>query len=168
LEDAVIPLLVPMARGVVMSLGSESQALLARWAVKTAIALLSAEPEDYDMVPLEHRLALRREGRVVADTWVGFFRWHGGTVMVDGQGVARNPKGGTQPLATYSALLAFEGLGFYVTAFETRLPQGKTLVGDRPPMLSFLPARNDLVHWPPPLTDNRMLPSLMNWTPLKG
>ncbi len=168
LEDEVIPLLVPMARGVVMSLGAESQGLLARWAVKTAIALLSAQPEDHDMVPLLHRTALRHENKVVADTWVGFFRWHGGTVMVNGQGLASNSKAGAWPLRTYSALLAFEGLGFYVTAFDEPLPRGKTLEGDRPPMLSFMPTRSDLVHWPPPLTDNRMLPGLMNWTPLRG
>lgn len=39
LEDEVIPWLVPMARGVPMSLGPDSQAVIATWAVKTAMAL---------------------------------------------------------------------------------------------------------------------------------
>jgi hypothetical protein len=69
-------------------------------------------------------------------------------------------------LTGYSALLAFEGLGFYVTAFEKPLPPAYTLAGDRLPMLSFLPARTDMIHWPPPQTDNRMLRWLMGWTPL--
>lgn len=168
LEDEVIPLLVPMAKGIVMSLAPDSQALLARWAVKTAIALLSAEPGDQGMVPHAHRTALRSENRIAADTWVGFFRWHGSPVLLNGQGVASNPRSTEPPLKTYSALLAFEGLGFYVTAFNEMLPPGKSLSGDRPPMLSFLPVRTDLLHWPPPQTDNRMLPMLMSWTPLSS
>jgi hypothetical protein len=168
LEDEVIPLLVPMAKGIAISLAPDSQVLLAKWAVKTAMALLSAEPGDQDMVPPAHRIALRSEDQIVADTWVGFFRWHGSPVLINGQGVASNPKNQEPPLKTYSALLAFEGLGFYVTAFDERLPLHKSLCGDRPPMLSFLPARTDLLHWPPPQTDNRMLPTLMSWTPLSS
>lgn len=167
LEDEVIPLLVPMAKGIVMSLGPENQGLLAKWAVKTAMALLSAEPGDQEMVPRAHRRTLRRENRIAADTWVGFFRWHGSPVLLNGRGVASNPRTPEPPLTTYSALLAFEGLGFYVNAFDKKLPPGKSLDIDRPPMLSFLPARTDQIHWPPPQTDNRMLPMLMRWTPLK-
>jgi hypothetical protein len=168
LEDEVIPILVPMAKGMVVSLGPESQALLARWAVKTGMALLSAEPGDHDMVPCEHREALRTEGRVVADTWVGFFRWHGSPVLMNGQGAAGNPTSGEPPLHGYSSLLAFEGLGFYITAFNERLPAGKSLGGNHPPMLSFMPQRASMIDWPPPQTDNRMLQMLMSWTPLKG
>jgi hypothetical protein len=69
----------------------------------------------------------------------------------------------------YSAMLAFEGLGFYVTAFHDALPVGTSLAGDLPYMSSFLPPRMDMVHWPPPLTaEERILPSLLNWTPLQG
>jgi hypothetical protein len=132
------------------------------------MTLLSAEPGDQDMVPREHREALRTEGRVVADTWVGFFRWHGSPVLMNGQGVAGNPASGEPPLHGYSSLLAFEGLGFYITAFNERLPAGKSLSGDRPPMLSFLPQRTGMIDWPPPQTDNRMLRALLNWTPLRG
>jgi hypothetical protein len=168
LEDEVIPWLVPMARGVPMSLGAESQAVIARWAVKTAMALLSAEPGDQDIVPLSHREALRDEGRVLADTWVGFFRWHGPPTLITGEGTAPFVHSDGRTVDEYSALLAFEGLGFYVTAFHEDLPSGLSLAGDRAPMFSFLPTRTDIVHWPPPMTDDRMLPALLNWSPLQA
>ncbi|HEX5990135.1 MAG TPA: hypothetical protein VFY75_07980 [Solirubrobacterales bacterium] len=167
LEDEVIPWLVPMARGVPVSLGAESRAVIARWAVKTAMALLSAEPGDQDIVPRAHRKALREEGRVVADTWVGLFRWHGPPTLITGQSSAPFSHPDGRAVDEYSALLAFEGLGFYVTAFHEDLPVRLSLVGDRPPMISFLPVRSDMIHWPPPATDDRMLPSLLNWTPLE-
>jgi hypothetical protein len=167
-EDEVIPLLVPMAKGIPMSLAPDSQAILARWAVKTAIALLSAEPGDQDMVPIAHREALRKKGRVIADTWVGFFRWHGSPVLITGQGATSGPTTSGPSLKGYVALLAFEGFGFHVTAYDKKLPPGKALGGDQPPLLSFLPTRTDMIHWPPPQTDNRMLPWLMNWTPLRS
>ncbi len=168
LEDEVIPWLVPMARGVPMSLGPDSRAVIARWAVKTAMALLSAEPGDQDIVPLAHREALRREDRVLADTWVGFFRWHGPPTLVTGEGTAPFFHLDGRTVDEYSALLAFEGLGFYVTGFHEDLPSHLSLAGDRPPMFSFLPTRTDMVHWPPPMTDDRMLPALLNWSPLQA
>lgn len=168
LEDEVIPWLVPMARGVPISLGTESRALIARWAVKTAMALLSAEPGDQDVIPRPHREALRAEGRVIADTWVGLFRWHGPPTLITGQASAPFSHPDGRDVNDYSALLAFEGLGFYVTAFHEDLPGGISLVADRPPMISFLPTRSDMIHWPPPAMDDRMLPALMNWTPLES
>lgn len=168
LEDEVIPWLVPMARGVPVSLGAESQAVIARWAVKTAMALLSAEPGDQDIVPWPHRKALKDSGRVVADTWVGLFRWHGPATLVTGEGSAPFSHPDGRSVDEYSALLAFEGLGFYVTAFHEALPAGSSLAGDLPYMSSFLPIRTDMVHWPPPITaDERNLPGLLNWTPLQ-
>jgi len=168
LEDQVIPWLVPMAKGIPMSLDAASQTVIARWAVKTAMALLSAEPGDQDLVPWEHRASLRDSGLVVADTWVGLFRWHGAPTLVTGEGAAPWPHASNRTLDDYSALLAFEGLGFYVTSFRQDLPSGGSLAGDRPPMFSFLPPRTDMVHWPPPTTDDRMLPELLNWTPLQS
>ena len=104
LEDEVIPWLVPMAKGIPMSLSAGSQAVIAKWAVKTAMALLSAEPGDQDIVPWPHRQALRGEGRVVADTWVGFFRWHGAPTLVTGKGIAPDPTNATQTLDECSVL----------------------------------------------------------------
>jgi hypothetical protein len=168
LEDEVIPWLVPMARGVPMSLGVDSQAVMARWAVKTAMALLSAEPGDQDIVPWPHREALRDGGRVIADTWVGFFRWHGPPTLVTGEGCAPFSHPDGRSVDEYSTLLAFEGLGFYVTAFHEALPAGTSLAGDLPHMSSFLPRRTDMVHWPPPvIADERIFPALLNWTPLQ-
>jgi hypothetical protein len=166
----VIPLIVPMAKGLTFSLGTKEQALLARWSVKTAMALLSAEPGDQEAVPLEHRKALRERGEILADTWVGIFRWHGEPVIMSGDGVARNRKQPGLVRQTYSAMLAFEGFGFYVTAFSEPIGPGARLGGDQLPMLSVWPARSRLVHWPGPLTDNRILPRnlLAGWTPLQA
>jgi hypothetical protein len=52
LEEAVIPLLGPMAKGIRLVLAADSQQLLALWAAKTAIALLAAE--DPATVPKAH------------------------------------------------------------------------------------------------------------------
>lgn len=73
LEDAVIPLLVPMAKGLTLSLDQTSQALLALWADKTAMALIAADPSQEDVVPLDRHRAVR-EGRVAENTWVAFSR----------------------------------------------------------------------------------------------
>jgi hypothetical protein len=169
LEDAVIPLIVPMAKGLTFSLGTQERELLARWSVKTAMALLSAEPGDQETVPREHRKSLRERGEILADTWVGIFRWHGEPVIMVGDGIARNRKQLGLVRQTYSAMLAFEGFGFYVTAFNEPIGPGARLGGDQPPMLSIWPRRSGLTHWPRPLTDNRVLPRILlgGWTPLQ-
>jgi hypothetical protein len=169
LEDAVIPLIVPMAKGLAFSLGAQERELLALWSVKTAVSLLSAEPGDQEAVPLEHRKALRERGEFVADTWVGVFRWHGEPVIMSGDGIATNRKNPGLVRETYGAMLAFEGFGFYVTAFKEPIGAGARLCGDRPPMLSIWPPRSGLVHWPVPMTDNRVLPRnlVAGWTPLQ-
>jgi hypothetical protein len=169
LEDSVIPLIVPMAKGLTFSLGAQERELLARWSVKTATALLSAEPGDQEAVPLGHRKALRERDTILADTWVGIFRWHGEPVIMSGDGIARNKKQPGLVQQTYGAMLAFEGFGFYMTAFNEPIGPGARLTGDQPPMLSIWPPRSGLVHWPGPLTDNRVLPRnlLAGWTPLQ-
>lgn len=170
LEDAVIPILVPMARGLVLTFGAEERALLARWCLKTAMALLSAEPGDQDKVPLDHRRALREEDRIVADTWIGIFRWQGEPVILTGDGITRNQKNPDLVRGTYSAMLAFRGFGFYVTAFNEPIGPDASLSGDWAPMICIWPPRGGLTQWPPPVTDNRVLPRnlLAGWSPLQG
>ncbi len=70
LEDEVIQLLVPMARGRSVSLDTGTQALLARWAAKTAIALIATDPELREVVPAKHRRLIRDEGRLADETMV--------------------------------------------------------------------------------------------------
>jgi hypothetical protein len=62
LEDAVIPLLVPMARGMTLSLDVQTQTQLALWAHKTAIALCAAGSDTQVAVPQQHRTAIRDGG----------------------------------------------------------------------------------------------------------
>jgi hypothetical protein len=170
LEDAVIPIMVPMAKGFTLRLGTEEQRLLALWCVKTAMALLSAEPGEQDAVPIEHRTGLREREEIVADTWVGLFRWHGEPVIVTGNGISRNIEQPSFTRKTYNTMLAFEGFGFYVTAFNDPIGEDAYLSGDQPPMLSFWPSRSRLMPWPPPTIDNRILPRNLftGWTPLQS
>lgn len=170
LEDAVIPILVPMARGLTLSFGEAERALPARWCLKTAIALISAEPGDEEKVPLAHRRALREEDRILADTWIGIFRWQGEPVIMTGEGITRNQRRPALVREGYAAMLAFEGFGFYVTAFNEPIGPGAQLAGARPPMIRIWPPRGGFTHWPPPVTDNRVLLRnlLGGWSPLQG
>lgn len=78
LEDAVIPLMVPMAKGRFVSLDPDSQALLALWASKTAVAVIAATaPQLREVVPIDQRRSVREGGRPGDETWVGHFPWRG-------------------------------------------------------------------------------------------
>ena len=80
LEDDVIPLLVAMARGRTLSLDQTSQTLLARWAHKTAIALIAAASDSRHPVPEQHLTAVRTVGVPGDHCRVSFFSWRGGPV----------------------------------------------------------------------------------------
>jgi hypothetical protein len=161
LEDMGIPLLVPMAKGQTLALGRESQALLALWANKTAIALLAAE--DPSAVPNGHGQAIR-EARVAADTWVAFFPWRGGPMLSTSTG---SVAGGSAERDCYAVLLSFGALAFYVIGFCEALPASRTLAGDPPPLRQFWPPRHRMIDWPPtrPAT-NAILPGLLGFVPL--
>jgi hypothetical protein len=169
LEDAVIPVIVPMARGQVFSFGGGERELVARWCLKTAIALLSAEPGDQDAVPLAHRRALRENGDIVASSWIGIFRWKGEPVITSGDGLVTAESRPGQHREAYSVMLAFEGFGFYVTAYNDSPEAPVPYSRDHPPMLCVWPRQLGLTHWPPPPTDNRTLPAKLftGWTPLQ-
>jgi hypothetical protein len=170
LEDAVIPVLVPMARGLSFAIGPEERALLARWCMKTAVALLSAEPGDQDSVPPAHRRALRQHEEIAARCWIGIFRWHGEPVISGGRGVLSSQARAGKIHGAYSAMLAFEGFGFYLIAYSDTAAAPEPPAGDHPPMLGIWPPRQGLLHWPPPPTDNRVLPAKLfsGWTPLQN
>jgi hypothetical protein len=167
LEDAVIPLLVPMAKGFTLSLDQSSQALLALWADKTAMALIAADPSQEGVVPSDHHLAVR-EGRVADGTWVAFFSWSGGPVLKTGSGLVTGPGQSSEPKGGfYAAILTFAGVGFYVTGFTDPLPSER-IDGEPPPLAQFWPPKHHLIHWPPPIrADSRTLPTLLNWVPLR-
>jgi hypothetical protein len=166
LEDEVIPLLEGMARGRTLSLNTESQALLALWAHKTAIALLAASPDHREAVPVEHRLAVRDNGRAGPDTWVSFFAWWGGPVLATGELEALHRGDPGIPRNGYLALLSFARVGFCVIGFE---PVGieERVDGELAPLRQFWPPRVGLQHWPPPAVNNGILPTLLRFVPLR-
>jgi hypothetical protein len=166
LEDAVIPLLVPMAKGLTLSLDQTSQALLALWADKTAMALIAADPSQEDVVPLDHHRAVR-EGRVAENTWVAFFSWSDGPALKTGSGVVTGAGEPPEPKGNYAAILTFAGIGFYVTGFTDPLDSDR-IDGEPPPAAQFWPPKHPFVHWPPPIqADKRVLPALLDWVPLR-
>lgn len=161
LEDAVIPLLVPMARGFYFALDAHSQQLLALWAIKTAMALIAATDGLADAVPIEHHQAIRENDEVPEGAWVGFFSWRGEPTIATGRFVSADQA----RTSAYGAVLAFAGVGFSVKGFERPEP-AETLDADVPPFRQIWPPRNALIHWPSPVTaDRAMLPVLMNFPP---
>jgi hypothetical protein len=164
LEDRVIPLLVPMAKGNTLALGSESQALLALWANKTAIALLAAE--DASAVPVAHGCTVRNEGRVADETWVAFFPWRGGPLLSTSTGSVAIRGAGDRDC--YAVLLGFRAVALYVIGFDEALPSGVALAGDPSPLRQFWPPQHEMIEWPPaPAADNTILPGLFGFVPLR-
>jgi hypothetical protein len=167
LEDAVIPLVVPMAKSQVFSLGAEHRELLALWATKTAAApLATTAPELRDAMPLDHRDSIRHEGRPPRDAWVGWFPWNGRPVVAGGLGEVDGYAGAG---ATYVAVLAFAKVGFVVNGFRAPLPTAN-LDLDKPSLVRFWPGRPGFVDWPPlgpPLEPGADLATLLNTAPVR-
>jgi hypothetical protein len=168
LEDEVIPLLVPMARRRLVSLDPRTQSLLALWAHKTAIALLAATPEGPDAVPAEHRRAVRDGHSAGPDTWIAFFAWRGGPVLGTGhlQLVDHTPPHAARD--GYLAFLTFASVGFAVIGLSAPLREHETIDAELAPLARFWPPQTQLQQWPPPSVDNRVLPSLFNFVPLRA
>lgn len=166
LEDAVIPLLVPMGRGLTLSLDRESQRLLTLWASKTALALMAADPDE-DNQRLQAQGRAVRQGEVPADIWVAFLSWHGGPIISTAYGGAMPRKGLGRTAEMYAVILTFAGVGFHVISFLDGLPSGATLGGALEPLRQCWPIRRPYLDWPPPTVDNRILPALLGFTPLQ-
>jgi hypothetical protein len=165
LEDEVIPLLVPMAKGMAMALDYVSQQLLSLWATKTAIALLASTDGLGDVVPAGHRRAIREEARVPDEVFVGFFGWSGSPIVATGSPSLRSE---TAEHKGYAAILTFAQVGFYVIGLSERLPPSEMIAGDSLPVRQFWPLSNQLVGWPPLVRlDNAQLPSLLALAPIR-
>jgi hypothetical protein len=151
LEERIMPLLVPMARGRPLSLGAESRALLALWAHKTAINLLIAARGSDDVVPAKHRHAVRWDARVGADTWVAFYAWTGKPVLGTGlSNITRRASTGVR--SGYCAFLSFGQVGFSVVGLRDGLHPDETVGGDLRPLIQFWPpTTRRLQYWPPPV-----------------
>jgi len=163
LEDAVIPLLVPMARGRTLSLDETSQGQLALWAHKTAIALCAAAPDTRYFVPDQHLTAVRTAGLPGDHCRIDFFSWRGGPVLGTAQAELVREGDPAQPVQGYMAFLAFAQIGFRLIGFEgppsANHPGGSALSE----LLQLWPPNRRLVTWPPPPTDNRIVPALFRW-----
>jgi hypothetical protein len=145
LEEIVIPLLEPMAKGMMLVLAQESQWLLALWATKTAIALLAAE--DPATVPKAHGKMVRDEARIADGTWVGFFAWRGDPVL--STSASSWEPATTAPVDAYGALLAFGAVGFVVFGIEAPPAVPRILSGEPRPLRQFWPRRHGMIEWPP-------------------
>jgi hypothetical protein len=168
LEDAVIPLLVPIARGFTLRLDSDTQALLALWAHKTAIALVAATPIESDAVPEPHRRAVRDRGSAGTDTWVAFFAWHGSPVLGTAKMQLVDRALPHAPRSGYLAFLTFAQLGFAVIGVTEPLRAHETIDAELPPLARFWPQRAQLQPWPPRPVDNRVLPALLSFVPIRA
>jgi hypothetical protein len=170
LEDAVIPLLEPMAKGRVVGLDTESQALLALWAAKTAVALLATAPELAEIVPDKHRVAIRKDGRVSDETWVGYFPWRGGPVFSTAVGIAVSKVDPTMRYETYSVTLTFRDIGFLVIGILDPIGAGEEINGERWPLLQFWPRATRMIVWPPegdPFRPGEGMQSLLEFMPVR-
>jgi hypothetical protein len=157
LEEAVIPLLEPMAKGMRLALAEYSQQLLALWANKTAIALLAAE--DPATVPKAHGKMVREGARVADGTWVGFFPWRDDPVL--STNASSWAPATTGAVDAYGALLAFRALGFVVFGIKAAPAVPPVLTGEPPPLRQLWPPRHRMLEWPPgPPADNTWISGL--------
>jgi hypothetical protein len=178
LEDTVIPLIMPMATGRILSLGEDSQPTLALWAAKTAMMLIAARPEFRELVPQEHRDSVRYANRPPDDSWIGYFPWEGGpNVFTSDATTLRNQDPSLrlhdrvlQHDHAYTAIFTFGRLGFKAIGFIDGVPPGFVirLTPQNTSISQFWPRLPGLIHWPPvsgPLTEADY-PTLTQFAPL--
>lgn len=177
LEDAVIPFIVPMARGRALALATEAQTTLALWAAKTALALRAASFQGTDeFVPQAHRDAVRYQAQPPGPMYVGYFPWRGDTAalhMDDGTVVAvPNPADRLPaqelPLASYNVVFAFGQMGFKVTGFVQRISPFDRIGSTSPRIAQFWPQRLGSLFWPPPGTpaNSSEFDDIVDFTPI--
>jgi hypothetical protein len=169
LEDAAIPLLVPMAKGRTLTLGRESRDLLALWASKTGVVLLAAQaPELREVVPTDHRRSIRDRGVPHEDTWVGYFPWRGWSIVSGGEADMRHRHGMDLPggREAYVSVFTFAQLGFKIFGVIGTVRPGYDL-GDDSAGRQFWPPRSGLMNWPSgPLVTEASMPEILGGAPL--
>lgn len=174
LEDQVIPLLEPMAKGRTLSLGPDSQALLGLWAAKTGVALIAANnvenPDATVVMPLDHRLSIREQGRPSDSVWVGVAPWRGTPVISTGEAVlVEKQQRGFPPPETYVAVLAFASIAFKVVGFIAPPPPPLVIRGWSLNIRQLWPHPARMITWPPPGRPftPAALGTLLNFVPLR-
>ncbi len=138
-----------MAKGHTLVLNTDSQALLALWAAKTAIALLASKDELRDLVPMDHRRSVRYDSAVPADCWVGYLGWGGRVIFTGGEGTLDDDREPPSRYRTYGEIFTFGTIGFKVTGIIDPLPPEYVLALDEPYICQFWPPAPSMITWPP-------------------
>jgi hypothetical protein len=148
MENVVKPLVVPMCRYESIPFDASQQRLLARWATKTAYALIASEKGAEQVVPKSQRVELRKSDSPPAGTWVAFALYDG-LAQKDVQVHLDEPPGGSEDESRviYSAFLAFGRVAFKVVGVDKSRDSDVWLrfLG----LTRFWPPDVGLVEWPP-------------------
>lgn len=145
LEDEVIPTLEWMARGRPIVLGQQEQDVLARWGAKTGFALVAAEKELRELVPVEHRRMLRYENKVHPLMWVGYSSWLGRAQKFGGDHSIQMPEERT--IRSYGALLTFQKIALKVFGFYEAVPRHR-IDYDTASLKQVAPRLDRQITWP--------------------
>lgn len=150
LENIVKPLVTPMCRGEPASFDRSQQRTIARWAAKTAFALIASEAGAEDVVPKQQRLALRQRDSPPEGVWVAFALYDG-LAQKDVQIHLDEAASDTEDEARtfYLAFLSFGWVAFKVVGVDKVRPsdQWVRFYG----LTQFWPPDpiNDVIEWPP-------------------
>jgi hypothetical protein len=145
LEDDAIPVIEWMARGRSIKLGEDEQDVLARWGAKTGYALIAAEKDLRDLVPMEHTRMLREEGKVHPLTWVGYCSWIGTTFKFGGDQSLKTREERT--IRAYGAILTFAKLALKVFGIYEPVPR-HDLLYDTDALKQVTPPLDRHISWP--------------------
>lgn len=138
LEDEVVPVVAPIAKGMQVVLGPEIQATLALWASKTAVAIGAAEGLHSRVSQIQKdRIRL---GKIAPSSfWIRWFSWSGpGPVM------AVAPFDGSE--SGFAVFLAFGRVGFCVACFSQDTPISQRTTAKAGIQLN--PPRHPLIQFP--------------------
>ena len=145
LEDEVIPTLELMAQGNSVVLGDTEQDVLARWGAKTGFALVAAEEELRELVPIEHRQMLRYENKVHPLVWVGYSSWIGRAQKFGGDHSIQTPEERT--IRSYGAMLTFQKVALKVFGFYEAVPEHR-IDFDTSSLKQIAPRLDRQIAWP--------------------
>jgi hypothetical protein len=164
LEDQAIPVVEWIARGRSIKLGPHEQDVLARWGAKTGYALIAAETEMRDLVPMEHTLILREEGQVHPLTWVGYASWLGRTFKFGGGQSLKTPEERT--VRAYGAILTWANLALKVFGVYEPVPKHE-LFYDTNALKQVSPPLDRDISWPLfPAAGDRNIQTMAELPPL--
>jgi hypothetical protein len=149
LEDKVADTIEWMARGRSIRLDTEQVALIGIWGAKTGIELIAIHPDFRELVPQEHRRALRYQEQPHDDCWVGYCSWTGRYAKFVGhQGLGITDADGVERLhSCYSAVFTFEKLALKLTGLIDPAP-GYGPSWDNQSLRQTWPPRHLSLDWP--------------------